>query len=377
MAGHHQPTTKADDMSFHLYDISELYSNADGSIQFIELKVGGSNGESFWRGLTLQATQSGTVHSFTFPTDLPSTATANTSVLVATQGFADLGVVTPNFIVPANFLFTSGAASVDFAGVDIVRYTSLPTDGVLSIGRNLATAINSPTNFAGQSGSVSAPALHLVQGGPGPDVLVGGAGPDKLDAQDGNDRLDGGGGDDQLLGGLGVDTALFHGPRSAYTIGAGAATVTGPDGTDTPSAVERLQFDDLALAFDAQGAAGQTEKLLSAVFGAAFVHDREYIGIGLFLFDIGESYAEVAERALHARLGPSPSNAEVVALLYTHVVGSPPDAETTDQFVSLIVSGQFTQTTLTMFAADHELNLARIDLVGVATQGLEYTPFGG
>ena len=35
-------------MTFHLYRINELYSNADGSIQFIEMSVGNFNGQGFW-----------------------------------------------------------------------------------------------------------------------------------------------------------------------------------------------------------------------------------------------------------------------------------------------------------------------------------------
>jgi len=159
-------------MSFHLYTINELYSNADGTIQFIELKVGNANGESLWQGQTIKVVQGLTVHSFTFPTNLPSPATANTSVLIATQGFAALGIVTPDFIVPSGFLFTSDGATVNFANVDSVAYSTLPLDGSLSINRLGTTAVNSPTNFAGVTASVvinSPPALSA----PLTDQIVG------------------------------------------------------------------------------------------------------------------------------------------------------------------------------------------------------------
>ena len=61
--------------SFHLYTINELYSNADGSAQFIEMTVGNVNGEGFWAGNIISVSQGGTTHSFTFPTDLPSELT--------------------------------------------------------------------------------------------------------------------------------------------------------------------------------------------------------------------------------------------------------------------------------------------------------------
>ena len=142
-------------MSFHNYRLNELYSNADGSVQFIELLVGNFNGESFWQGHSITATQGSSTHSFTFPGNLASTATANHSVLVATQGFADLGLVVPDFIVPAQFLFTNGA-TVNFGGVSTVTYASLPTDGTHSLSATNTQGINSPTNFAGSSGLVSA-----------------------------------------------------------------------------------------------------------------------------------------------------------------------------------------------------------------------------
>ena len=118
-------------------------------------------------------------------------------------------------------------------------------------------------------------------------------------------------------------------------------------------------------------------KLLSAVFGSAFVHNLVYIGIGVSVFDGGASYVSVADLALRAKLGASPSNAEVVQTLYTNLVGSAPDAPTTATFVGLITSGQFTQASLTTFAADHALNLALVDLVGQASHGIDYVPVVG
>src|SRR5262249_52404307 len=79
------------------------------------------------------------------------------------------------------------------------------------------------------------------------DTLSGLAGNDTLFGHDGNDTLNGGLGNDNLDGGAGTDTAVFSGLSSAYTItpGAGHITVTGPDGTDVLTNVERLAFDDI------------------------------------------------------------------------------------------------------------------------------------
>ena len=44
-------------MSFHLFRINELYSNLNGTIQFIELKVGNFNGESHWAGVAISSSR--------------------------------------------------------------------------------------------------------------------------------------------------------------------------------------------------------------------------------------------------------------------------------------------------------------------------------
>ena len=361
-------------MAFHAYKLNELYSNADGTVQFIELVNTGGDRESFWSGQQITVTQGGVTHSFVFTVNLPSTNTAGTSVLIATQAFADLGLVRPDYIVPANFLFTSGAATVNFAGVNTLSYTSLPLDGLGSLNRDLNTATNSPRNFAGATGSVTPPALNPVTGTALADTLLGTLGSDRLDALAGDDVLDGGRGDDQLVGGAGLDTAVFHGARAAYTVASGGTSVRGPDGADTLSSIERARFDDLTSEFLESGAAAQSVKLLSAVFGSAFIHHQAFIGIGVSFFDKGTSYLAVADLALHAKLGANPTDTDLVQLLYTNVVGSSPDAATIAGFVGLITSGAHTQASLTVLAADHPLNLARVDLVGQAASGFDFAP---
>ncbi|NRF70176.1 calcium-binding protein [Aquincola sp. S2] len=368
-------------MAFHLYDITELFSNANGSVQFIELRTG-ANGESFWSGQTITVTQGASVHTFTFPGNLPSTQTANTSVLLATQGFANLGIVTPNFIIPDGFLFTGGSATVNFGGSsDVVSYATLPTDGQHSIDRNGAQQINSPTNFAGQTGSVNVGGgLNPIVGTANADTLNGTAGADDIDGLAGRDSLKGNGGDDVLDGGSEVDTALYSGNRATYTVGAAGGSVSGGgEGSDMLTSIERVRFADFALAFDfgANGAASNSAKLLNAVFGDAGLHNRTYAGIGLSLFDGGQTYTQVADLAIHAALGQQIDNAALVRLLYTNVVGAAPSEQEVTSFVALITSGAFTQTSLTTFAADHELNAARINLTGLAQGGLEFTPSPG
>jgi Ca2+-binding RTX toxin-like protein len=72
-----------------------------------------------------------------------------------------------------------------------------------------------------------------------------------LTGSSGQNMLTGGLGNDTLIGGFALDTARFNGPMSSYAIThtGTSGTVTGPDGTDTFSSVERLQFDDQSIVF--------------------------------------------------------------------------------------------------------------------------------
>lgn len=139
--------------AFHLWAMNELYSNTDGSVQFLEMTAV-TGGQQFLAGHTLVAKSGAESHLFTFPSNLPGD-TGGARMLIATQGFAALNVVTPDYVVPNGFFFRGGG-TIDFAeGSDSWTHPALPADGSLSINRNGATAVNSPRNFSGQTGTVT------------------------------------------------------------------------------------------------------------------------------------------------------------------------------------------------------------------------------
>jgi hypothetical protein len=157
---------------FHTYLIEQLFSNASGTVQFIVMHESqGMSAEYFWAGHQITNRQGTQVNAFTFQTNLPigmnmycgpygcaadaPTSTANTRVLIATQGFADLHIVTPDFVVPNGFLSTAGG-TINYAGVDQITYGQLPTDGTTAINRSGARIPNVATNFLGESASVAA-----------------------------------------------------------------------------------------------------------------------------------------------------------------------------------------------------------------------------
>src|SRR5687768_13564618 len=84
--------------TFHLWQMNELYSNADGSVQFLEMTAL-TNGQQFLQGHTLRSASGGTTRTFSFETDLPGDTPNGRRMLIATQGFAALGIVTPDYVV--------------------------------------------------------------------------------------------------------------------------------------------------------------------------------------------------------------------------------------------------------------------------------------
>jgi hypothetical protein len=155
----------------HTWDVWEVFSNADGTIQFVELReANGTNFETGIGGHAILASPSG--NTFTIPGNVVS-PTANKSYLIATPGFAALpGAPTPNAIENTGFLFALTDTSVQYNPYDTATWTagSLPTNGIQSLqrsgpGQPLVAGTNSPTNYAGQTGSVNAaPAIPGVPG---------------------------------------------------------------------------------------------------------------------------------------------------------------------------------------------------------------------
>jgi hypothetical protein len=102
--------------------IFELYSNADGSVQFLMLFAG----DPVRAGQTLVARNGSTEHSFTIPSSVPGPKPPIT--LIGTQSFANLKLVMPDFVVADGFFFRTNG-SLRFDPID-TSYSALPSDEV-------------------------------------------------------------------------------------------------------------------------------------------------------------------------------------------------------------------------------------------------------
>src|SRR5258706_974008 len=105
--------------TFHLWYVNEVYSNADGSVQYIEFKAAAA-GQQYLKDHILRSSSGTTSKTYTFPSDLPGDSAemgdpggygyggmdlTYKSFLVATQGFAALKVRGPSSVVPNRFRF--------------------------------------------------------------------------------------------------------------------------------------------------------------------------------------------------------------------------------------------------------------------------------
>jgi hypothetical protein len=174
----------------------------------------------------------------------------------------------------------------------------------------------------------------------------------------------------------GIDTLVLPGLHTDYTLShvgsAWTATHHGGGEVINMNSVERLNFSDVKVAIDMDGHAGFTAGLISALFGASTLNNPYFVTAGLTLLDGGMSQVQLADRAIHTAefqaLVGSTTNTAFVNLVYTHVVGSAPPPAELSYFVNLLDSGQFTQASLAVQAANCPPN--QVHLVGVDDTGI-------
>jgi len=148
--------------AFHTWNVNEIYSNADGSVQFIEMREGdGFDGQHFLPGHSISCTSAEGTRTFTFPSNLPSAATANKFFVIGTSNLASMpGGLKPDYVFTnaGPFLSLTGGTLNFASGFDVVSYTNPPTDGsgamIRSGGSMIAVTTNQPVNFSQATNSL-------------------------------------------------------------------------------------------------------------------------------------------------------------------------------------------------------------------------------
>lgn len=156
--------------------------------------------------------------------------------------------------------------------------------------------------------------------------------------------------------------------------------------------MERIQFANTSLALDIDangvsgtGNAGIAVKVINALLGRSFVQDKGVVGIVLGLLDQGISYEQLVGIAVShpafsqlAGAGGGPVSAtQLVNHVYKNVVGVLPDPDSLSVLSGYLTSGAMTQAQLGFIACETDINKAAVNLVGLSTTGVEYTPLPG
>lgn len=192
------------------------------------------------------------------------------------------------------------------------------------------------------------PVGRVITAGEQPRPLLGESGADTITGGCGNDVLIGLAGNDLLHGCDGLDTAVYSGARSGYSVsrvGNAAlvvADLSGAEGTDQLSEVERLQFADMSLGFDLYGSAGQAWRLLASALGRT--PDPQDLGVWIAALDHGISLDQVAAALLaspayQAAHPGSPTDSQFVSGLYSDVLDRSPEGDRLAFWVNELTSG--------------------------------------
>jgi len=214
------------------------------------------------------------------------------------------------------------------------------------------------------------------------EEINGTASDDNIFGFEGRDSLFGGRGNDYLDGGTGLDEAFYNGNRDDYYVRADGDRfkVTddwGSDGTDLLSNIERLDFKDIDVALDIDGAAGEAYRLYQAAFNRT--PDLEGLGFWISKLDAGMDLGDVARGFVGSdefRLlyGAQPNHVEIVTRFYHNVLHRAPDQEGLEWWVDVLDTGKANVSQVLVGFSESEENYAR--LIGTMENGIEFIPFG-
>jgi len=179
-----------------------------------------------------------------------------------------------------------------------------------------------------------------------------------------------------ISGSSGIDSSYFSGQKKEYTIvndSSGAIHVLGHNQDNILTNIERLKFDDVSIAFDINGAAGQMYRLYSAAFDR--VPDSSGLGYWINAVDHGNSPKSVANSFIDSiefknLYGENTSNEAFVKLLYKNVLNRDPDQGGQAYWLNSLDSGITSKADLLFsFSESVENQNNTIALIG---NGIEY-----
>lgn len=185
-----------------------------------------------------------------------------------------------------------------------------------------------------------------------------------------------------VTGTAGIDTYTMGGASTEYTITKTADNIE-LDSTLVSNMEfnladhERVVFTDKAIAYDAAGRAGDVYALLAAALGTADVTSA-YKGIGISLADSGWTNKQLAEALLATDVYKTDaggvSNETFIKHVYKNVFGTDATLTQVTEYTAWMHNSNLSQADVLVAASELEDFQTTIDLVGLTTTGIEYTP---
>lgn len=262
---------------------------------------------------------------------------------------------------------------VDDGGIDAVDCSALSTGASINLEPGKMWDIGLTRDGKQATNNIATSfetVLEAIIGTSHDDVLIGNSQNNQFTPGKGNDWID---------GSDGLDTVYLSGKKNDFVLNQTDSVLelwssSASTGLKTISHVERLIFQDLAIAWDLDGNAGQVAKILGVVFGREAVKNTQYAGVGLSLMDQGFSYLQLMNLAIEAKLGIGASHAQLINLLYQNLLQIPADSGAIAYWSGQLTQGTYTQSSLAVMAADLDLNKQNINLTGLMVNGMEYVP---
>jgi len=271
----------------------------------------------------------------------------------------------------------------DSGGYDVIDASALNAPALINLspGSFSSVGVNKKGGLAFQNMFLDfSSSIEEVVGSRFDDVLIGSSENNAFRPGDGNDLVEGGGGQNIVI--------LDH-PRSSFNvqkaIKPGSYFVESKDGllgNNQLTGIQYVWFSDQKLALAGAEADSlnslpvKTAKLVGAAFGPSSLADLPLVGRVLSDYAQGLSSLQVASKWLASAeflgLAKTRSHSDFVHTVFQNVVGIPAPEDLHSIFKDLLDSRTYTQESLLLLAADVEFNLLRVDVVGVAEQGLWY-----
>jgi hypothetical protein len=186
-----------------------------------------------------------------------------------------------------------------------------------------------------------------------------------------------------VTGTSGIDTYTVGGASTEYTTTKTISEVTLASGLVSNLEIkladhERVVFTDKAIAYDAAGRAGDVYALLAAALGTSDVTNA-YKGIGIYLADSGWTNTQLATALLatdtYKADAGGVSDETFIKHVYKNVTGTTATIADVTALTNWMTANKYSQADVLVIASELASFETAIGLVGLATTGIEYTPF--